>query len=72
MNEEDQDWYDRISTQEQVAYNKGFDDASEAAVSSIMGALFEALKHGNEQHQAWLKEAIECWCNGRPVPPPNV
>jgi hypothetical protein len=32
------------------------------------GTLFEAIKHGDEAHQEWLKEAIAAHFEGRPVP----
>jgi len=31
--------------------------------------LFDAIKHGDEKHQAWLKEAIDAHLSGHPVPP---
>ena len=33
--------------------------------------LFDAIKHGDEKHQAWLKQAIEDHFAGRPVQPPT-
>lgn len=30
--------------------------------------LFDAIKHGDEDHQAWLKEAIRCHFAGEPMP----
>lgn len=30
--------------------------------------LFDAIKHGDLNHQIWLKEAIEAHFDGRPVP----
>lgn len=34
--------------------------------------LFDAIKHGDAAHQAWLKEAIDSHLSGKPVPPPNI
>lgn len=31
--------------------------------------LFQALKHGDEEHQRWLREALDAYFDGRPVPP---
>jgi hypothetical protein len=33
-------------------------------------ALYEAIKHGDDAHKAWLREAVAAWFNGQPVPPP--
>lgn len=33
--------------------------------------LFEAIAHGDDIHRGWLKEAIDNWFAGRPVPPPR-
>lgn len=30
--------------------------------------LFEAIKHGDEKHQAWLKAALTAYYNGQPIP----
>lgn len=30
--------------------------------------LFEAIQHGSEEHKAWLKEAIDNYNEGKPVP----
>jgi hypothetical protein len=32
--------------------------------------LYQALKHGDDTHQAWLREAICAVFDGLPVPPP--
>jgi hypothetical protein len=34
-------------------------------------ALFEAIAHGDDEHRAWLKEAISKHFDGLPVPPPR-
>lgn len=34
-----------------------------------VGTLFDAIKHGDEDHRAWLKEAIAAHFAGQPVPP---
>lgn len=33
--------------------------------------LYEALAHGDDEHRAWLWEAIECFFADKPVPPPR-
>ena len=33
--------------------------------------LFEFLKHGDEKHQAWLREAIDAFFAGKPRPEPK-
>lgn len=33
--------------------------------------LFHAIKHGDDEHRAWLKDAIEAFFAGRSVPPPR-
>lgn len=42
---------------------------SEETFRARVNRLFDAIKHGDDEHQAWLKEAIECHYSGRPVPP---
>ena len=32
-------------------------------------ALFNAIKHGDAEHQAWLKQALENHFKGLPMPP---
>jgi diadenosine tetraphosphatase ApaH/serine/threonine PP2A family protein phosphatase len=39
--------------------------------SNLVDTLFGAIKHGDEEHQAWLREAINCHFDGRPVPAPR-
>ena len=34
-------------------------------------SLFDAIKHGDDEHKAWLKEAIEDHFAGREVKPPK-
>jgi NTP pyrophosphatase (non-canonical NTP hydrolase) len=34
-------------------------------------ALFQSLRHGDEDHQAWLREAIAAYYSGAPVPSPR-
>lgn len=41
-----------------------------SAFSKKVETLFDAIKHGDDAHQAWLKEAIENYFSGKPVPPP--
>jgi bacterioferritin (cytochrome b1) len=31
--------------------------------------LWEAIKHGDEAHQAWLKDAIRAYFEGKKIPP---
>lgn len=31
----------------------------------------KAVLHGDEEHQAWLTEAAECWVAGKPLPKPR-
>lgn len=31
-------------------------------------SLFDAIKHGDKEHKAWLKEAIKCHFMGKPIP----
>ena len=45
-------------------------DALEAQQAGA-GTLFDAIKHGDGQHQAWLKEAITNHFAGLPVPVPR-
>lgn len=33
--------------------------------------LWEAIKHGDEDHQLWLAEAIDAFFSGKPVPLPR-
>jgi len=35
------------------------------------GSLFEAIKHGDDDHQSWLREAIEAHLHGEAVPSPR-
>lgn len=34
--------------------------------------LYDAIAHGDEEHRAWLKVAMEAHFKGEPVPPPRV
>lgn len=34
-------------------------------------SLFAAIEHGDAEHRAWLKEALECHFTGKPVPAPR-
>jgi len=31
--------------------------------------LYHAIEHGNDEHRAWLKEALFAWFHAKPVPP---
>ena len=33
--------------------------------------LYEAIKHGDDDHKDWLKEAIEAFIMGWPIPEPR-
>lgn len=33
--------------------------------------LYEAIKHGDEEHRKWLKEAIESFFLGKQIPSPR-
>ena len=56
----------------------GYDVRSRERVEQALHAhiarcdsLFEAIQHGDAEHRAWLKEAIENHFAGKPVPPPR-
>lgn len=38
---------------------------------ALWDGLFEAIKHGDDEHQEWLDEAIKNVRAGLPVPPPR-
>lgn len=38
-------------------------------IERIPGDLFLAIAHGDETHQAWLREALHAWFRGEPLPP---
>src|SRR5262245_37177452 len=40
-------------------------------VRSLSASLFETIKHGDAEHQAWLQEAIDAHFVGKQVPPPS-
>jgi hypothetical protein len=42
--------------------------ANPAVMLRRIATLFDAIKHGDEDHQGWLKEAIRCHFNGLPMP----
>lgn len=33
--------------------------------------LFDAIRHGDQKHREWLKEAIQCHFNGKELPGEN-
>lgn len=37
----------------------------------VIDQLYEALAHGDDEHRAWLREAIDNFFAGKPVPPPR-
>ncbi len=41
------------------------------ALCRRVGTLFSAIEHGDDDHRAWLKEAIFAHLAGLPVPPPR-
>lgn len=41
------------------------------AAQASANSLYEAIKHGDQEHRAWLKEALDNWFAGKPVPPPR-
>jgi hypothetical protein len=41
------------------------------ALCRRVAALYDALKHGDDDHKAWLKEALAAHFAGMPVPPPR-
>ena len=40
-------------------------------IDALIATLFNAIKHGDEEHRTWLKEAIGNHFAGLPVPPPR-
>lgn len=44
-------------------------NASLARVVEARDSLFAAIQHGDAEHRAWLKEAIDAHFAGKPVPP---
>lgn len=41
--------------------------AEQDARAGFASGLFEAIEHGDDEHRAWLKQAIEDFVAGRPV-----
>lgn len=37
----------------------------------VIQGLYDALAHGDEEHRAWLREAITAHFSGKPIPPPR-
>jgi hypothetical protein len=33
--------------------------------------LYAAIAHGDDEHRAWLREAVDNFFAGKPVPPPR-
>lgn len=48
-----------------------FEGEPPARGSCDRAALFEFLRHGDENHQAWLREAIDAFFDGRERPAPR-
>jgi hypothetical protein len=46
--------------------------ASSPSSETVAEQLYEALKHGDDIHRAWLREAIIAFFAGQPIPPPRV
>lgn len=42
-------------------------DCKNIKVFDIAEDLFQNLKHGSEEHQEWLKEAIRDYFDGKPI-----
>lgn len=40
-------------------------------MSSDVEGLYEALKHGDQDHKDWLRSAILAYYIGSPIPPVN-
>jgi hypothetical protein len=43
----------------------------QALDEQMIEGLFAAIAHGDEDHRAWLHEAIVAFAAGKPVPPPR-
>lgn len=60
-----------------MAFSSGWDDNDMKNYNHMemtrvrIESLFEAIKHGDEKHQTWLKQAIEDHFAGRPVNSPE-
>lgn len=37
----------------------------------VIQGLYDALKHGDDEHKQWLKEAITAWYDDLPIPEPR-
>lgn len=61
----------RSAKQCQVTYQSDTVCLECAAVASrrMLNELYEKIKHGDEKHRAWLREAIVAHGEGRDVPP---
>jgi len=46
--------------------------STDTKLVETVATLFDAIKHGDRVHQAWLKEAIDNHFAGKPVPPPRA
>ena len=44
--------------------------APPARVKPVPSGLYEAIAHGDAEHKAWLKAALEAYFAGEPLPPP--
>ena len=47
------------------------DEPLHPIIKEFADGLFNALKHGDSEHQAWLREAIEAYLEQKPVPAPR-
>ncbi len=58
-----------MMTINQIIYELGFIQEYNA---NLAGTLYKLLAHGNEEHRAWLKEALDnFFIHGKPIPPPR-
>jgi hypothetical protein len=63
-------WFERVREKHPKARIAAHNiyDATTIAREGFRTGLFTALKHGDDEHQAWLKEAIDAYAAGRPIP----
>ena len=44
---------------------------AEERLQELSDRLFRAIEHGDQEHREWLREALDCFFAGQPVPPPR-
>jgi hypothetical protein len=54
-----------------AAWNTRTPQAAATIAERWERGLFDAIAHGDDEHRAWLKEAITAHFAGEPVPPPR-